>query len=703
MFDEDAGTTKPKEHVQVAVEAGVVTARVTENDNGQVEPSPAYHHPPVHSSASTSTVTTPQTCTADTASPFTPLVDFLKSEQLESAQPVPFSDILDHFVSTLGYPDLLYLYTSVPGVKTFSQYIDAAIASGLVSLVSGTTASRDALVSLRDAKPPPSVGLHLPVPMNPTTPQRGPFEPLISNLTKLWLEGKQEPMLSEIEPLVWAQDAVAHESIIKDYVTKAAAANIVIYDPLAVSGRSFMATTIRLREPPQLPRDPPPLRPNASTTPLLSPPLPQEIAVSPPSVNITQNSSQDPVAVLTKLWAVPPDSELINPGEEAEGEGNIDEIPPITPPLPLVVTEPSIPLTRASPADPELVPTISGRSVSPNEEASLPAHDLKWPQAAPTSSLQSGASETPPPIPTVRTPTPAARAEDLKRQELLHELLSVKPRYDDLQKSFRECRTALKEIIESLLSVSQNDTANLVRIFVQRLDDFNEDTRVELEIRGADEERVTEAFQTLLRAKGAIISEEEMADLEEKVTAFVQGTDKSVSRTMQQFSQKLDDLTHDIASIKTFIRGLPNNIPGPAGSSNTQHTPNPNLLGQRPPSWPVSPPAITFRPTMVTPKFQYTPSLPHLHKSPPELSDPLAGLHLRIPMPTPMSIPSSPLIARPPSQRQRTVSVVHMLGFGDRGGLLNSSDASRRASLTQTPVSDKMAGATDSDTSEDVE
>lgn len=304
---EDAGVTKFKEYVEAAAEAGVVTVRGVRNGDGWLKLCLAYRNPPVHSSTSASTVSTPPTRAVSTPFPFTPLVDFLKSKQLTSAQPIPFSDILAHLISTLGYPDLLSLYNSVPGVTTFGQYLDAAIASGVVSLVSGTTLSRDALVSLRDVKF--GVGPRLPVPVNPASPRRGPFEPLISNLTRLWHEGKQEPMLSEIHPLILAQDIMAYGRVgattIKDYVIKAAIANLVVYDPLVMPGGTFMASTVRLCEPPsQSPEDPPPpAHSDVSATLLPSFPPSQEIAASQPPANLTPNSFRDIVAVLKKLRA----------------------------------------------------------------------------------------------------------------------------------------------------------------------------------------------------------------------------------------------------------------------------------------------------------------------------------------------------------------------------------------------------------------
>jgi hypothetical protein len=150
-----AGVKKFEEYVEAAVEAGIVTVRGVENDDGRVKLRPAYRDPPVNSSTPTSTISSPPTRTISTASPFGPLVAFLKSKQLESVQAIPFSDILAHFVATLGYPDLISLYTSVPGVTTFGQYINAAIVSGLVSLVSRTATSGGALMSLRDTNDDP--------------------------------------------------------------------------------------------------------------------------------------------------------------------------------------------------------------------------------------------------------------------------------------------------------------------------------------------------------------------------------------------------------------------------------------------------------------------------------------------------------------------------------------------------------------------
>jgi hypothetical protein len=258
LIYKNAGVTKFEEYVEAAVEAGVVTVRGVGNDDSWLKLCPVHRNPPVHSLTPASIVSAPPTQTASTVSPFDPLVDFLKSKQLVTAQAIQFSDILTHFVATLGYPDLIYLYTSVPGVTTFSQYINAAIASGLVSLVSGTVASGDALLSLRDVKTSPGVGPQLPAPINP----------------------------------------------------KVAVENLVIDDPLVMPGVSFMPPTLRPHEPSSQEIPSLPAQPSASTTSLPSPPPPQKITVSQPAAKTVSGSFGDLVAVLTQLQAETGKSEI---------------------------------------------------------------------------------------------------------------------------------------------------------------------------------------------------------------------------------------------------------------------------------------------------------------------------------------------------------------------------------------------------------
>ena len=148
---EDAGVRGFGEYVKAAVKAGVVTVRGKKKGDGRLKLCPAYCSPPVPSQTLAITAKTPPIRPACNGSSFAPLVGFLKSKQSTSDQPISYSEAIAHLVST--YPDLDSLCTSVPGVTTVGQYIDAAIASGLVCLARGTTASRDALVCLRVGSP----------------------------------------------------------------------------------------------------------------------------------------------------------------------------------------------------------------------------------------------------------------------------------------------------------------------------------------------------------------------------------------------------------------------------------------------------------------------------------------------------------------------------------------------------------------------
>jgi len=158
----DAGVTKFEEYVRVAEEAGVVAIRGGRNGDASLDLRPAYCSSPVCSSTPTRAASTPPIFVASTAPPFAPLVDFLKSEQSTSSQPISSSRVFVHLVSTLGYSGFVSLCTSAPGVTTFGQYIEAASDSGAILLAGGTTTSGSTLVSPSDAGQACDVGLRLP-------------------------------------------------------------------------------------------------------------------------------------------------------------------------------------------------------------------------------------------------------------------------------------------------------------------------------------------------------------------------------------------------------------------------------------------------------------------------------------------------------------------------------------------------------------
>jgi len=181
-------------------------------------------------------------------------------------------------------------------------------------------------------------------------------------------------------------------------------------------------------------------------------------------------------------------------------------------------------------------------------------------------------------------------------QSRLGSLESVKSRYDTLQRVFRDCHRALDglkgELRTSMPLPSPTDHVKpsrarrlsnwltgsrpssptfgassnaphpdnsrketvILNTAVQRLDDFCEDARVELEILVADEARIANGYEALLSLSPAA------APLDDKflqeIDEFIDGTAASVVKAKSTFERKLDDLEHDIAIIKRTLHTL---------------------------------------------------------------------------------------------------------------------------------------------------
>ncbi|KAH9035324.1 hypothetical protein EDB85DRAFT_2087549 [Lactarius pseudohatsudake] len=272
---------------------------------------------------------------------------------------------------------------------------------------------------------------------------------------------------------------------------------------------------------------------------------------------------------------------------------------------------------------------------------------------------------------------------------LLSELGNTKTRYDELQRAFRDCHLALRELdqtLQALPTTSSLPTSALQVIFT-RLDDFNEDARVELEIRIADEERIARGYATLLAVPGAITSEAEAQDVERAVRAFVDGSDAAVARALNQFSRKRDDLEHDIAALKLAVHEVPQaqlqpdpqfqsqaqsrpTTPAPGSTANASWTSLAAGLFTAGSSRPASP-SPTFG-SMVT-SLRGRRVVSSSSDGSPGGSGPLATLQrqFRIPMPDlhqhHAPPPPSPGL---PGPRARTTSGMYMLGLGMRGGVI---------------------------------
>ena len=264
---------------------------------------------------------------------------------------------------------------------------------------------------------------------------------------------------------------------------------------------------------------------------------------------------------------------------------------------------------------------------------------------------------------------------------LLAELGDTKTRYDELQRSFRDCHLALRELGQTLQAIPTTTslpTTALQTIFA-RLDDFNEDVRVEIEIRIADEERIARGYATLLSVPGAITSEAEAQDVERAVRAFVDGSDAAVARALNQFSRKRDDLEHDIAALKLAIHEAPQQqTQTQLQPESRPTTPASGLTANA--SW-TSLAAGLFtggssRPASPSPTFgSVVTSLRgrRVVSSSDGSPGPLAALQrqFRIAMPDlhHHQAPPSPSPGFPGS-RARTMSGMYMLGLGMRGGVV---------------------------------
>lgn len=123
-------------------------------------------------------------------------------------------------------------------------------------------------------------------------------------------------------------------------------------------------------------------------------------------------------------------------------------------------------------------------------------------------------------------------------------------RYDHLQKYFQDCHVALKALTQPNNMIPP---PAIIQGAIRRLEDFTEDARVELEIRVADEERRIRGYEMMLSIPLAIDSDEERQDIERRLDALCSGTDSGVTKTMEHFGKKLEDVEHDIACLKRAI------------------------------------------------------------------------------------------------------------------------------------------------------
>jgi hypothetical protein len=261
---------------------------------------------------------------------------------------------------------------------------------------------------------------------------------------------------------------------------------------------------------------------------------------------------------------------------------------------------------------------------------------------------------------------------------------------------------------------------------LDRLNDYAEDARVELEIRIADEALMARGFEALLSVPGALSSTSfsslsqphahddheaapSQSDVENQIEAFISGTDLGVQKSQRSLSRKLDDIQHDIASIKLAVHDtvLAPPTPTTAPASNGGGGGWTSWIRSSP-SVPLNPgsasglglgpgPAPTFGNVMTSPRLRHSPSLNFQVQS--KKGDPFASLGLRVPMPSYVLQGASQA-----PQRSRTVSTMYMLGLGARQPSVNGSLVST-AQRTRHPAprsemdaeTDSLSGAAEDD------
>ncbi|KAF8065372.1 hypothetical protein FPV67DRAFT_1628753 [Lyophyllum atratum] len=347
------------------------------------------------------------------------------------------------------------------------------------------------------------------------------------------------------------------------------------------------------------------------------------------------------------------------------------------------------------------------------------------PSPSPSLSPMSIRSSSPAPY----LPPVAVHLDTPKRlpHPLLAELSKAKHRYDDLQRALRDCHLALETLSSSVSktleprSNSGSVQPDVLRTALQRLNDYTEDARVELEIRMADEALVARGFETLLSIPGALSSTSTLgddqdapsrSDVERQIEEFVSGTDVSVEKALRSLSRKLEDIEHDITALKRAIHDdvftslPPLTAPATNGGGESSWT-----------SWirspPLSPanslasatsPAPTFGNVMTTPRLRHSPSLNFQgsqgRRVPSDTGkDPLSSLGLRVPMPSYIHH-----AVQQPQPRSRTLSTMYMLGLGARRPsvpLATSPRPSPRKNGPPPGAGDETEEETDADEEDD--
>ncbi|KAJ7740463.1 hypothetical protein DFH07DRAFT_943745 [Mycena maculata] len=315
----------------------------------------------------------------------------------------------------------------------------------------------------------------------------------------------------------------------------------------------------------------------------------------------------------------------------------------------------------------------SSKSTSTPAAVAFPSTTSSVPKASsvPSSPPVSNAPVPPPPSDAIPFPLPAAdapllpTASDTQAHPLLADLAA---RYDALQRAFRACHLALQDLRAALAEAQ--DTHGL-RGAVERLHDYTEDARVELEIRVADARVLARGWETIVSTSGVRGDDKDgdedggggggAAAVERQIAAFMQRDEEARAA----FARKLEDVEHDIGAVKRVVYAPPSEaLPppvSPVASPDEKEkegaggwaawlrsaTPSPSYTD-----------APTFGSLMTSPRLRHSSSAARLGRK--QQRNPLEGLGLRVAMPVYVQEEAP----RQQQQRQRTISGVYMLGLG---------------------------------------
>ncbi|KAG8688720.1 hypothetical protein FRC11_004916, partial [Ceratobasidium sp. 423] len=275
----------------------------------------------------------------------------------------------------------------------------------------------------------------------------------------------------------------------------------------------------------------------------------------------------------------------------------------------------------------------------------------------------------------IKLPEPQSLHDNPEVQALLSQLPTALQRYTSFQNTFRDCHITLAALKSEL---RQRPRSHLLTA-VERLYDYNEDARVEIEIRIADEARKANGFETMLHLS--------LADVLDELRAFVDGSAPDIRKALETAKRKRDELEHDIAAIKVSIYApetepeteteAPSSQPPPSPLWGRKMSLGPGLLGAGRP--------LLRRVASGTLGHSRASSLggdDHSESAPKDL---LAGLGLKIPMPNMVPSPlPSPMKPGSPLVLERTrVTSMYRVGLGSSRSRLDVSNRS----MTVTPTS----------------